>query len=418
MNVRTPREAKSTANLKIKQCLGTPRLKSKLKNDIHPLKMADITLNFDSFLQNIKNFEGKKEQDVEYFLEQFEQLADATKLPDNLKVILLKSKLAGNAKQILINSPDLRNESVYDTLKQKLIENFKSEKSFVEAQNKFMSLKQLPSQNVEDFARQFNLAAQQYLSISGHASKNGAKELLTAMKLTKFIEALRPDISFEVQKTGPENFENALKIAKKIEIALNNASSEINAIKTEKKSPLYEALIQLSKDQSTQIKEMTEQINNLKLQETKSETRENKEKIYCHICEKSNHQTQDCYFNQKNKNNVTPRQQSNYARPRFQRQKFYNDRRTQNQRQNQSQNRFPFYQPVHDNVALNFTPQWGFNPNYQSGSNYWPQGGNNHQFNPQADRQSQFAVTFPSNSAGNQESNNSRNLNNATNNLN
>lgn len=99
---------------------------------------------------------------------------------------------------------------------------FKTEKSFAQAQDQFIHAKQLPTQSVEDFTKKFNITAQKYLDSSGHAAKEGAIEFLDIIKLSKFIEGLRPDISFELQKFPPDNFENAVTMAKKIEIALNN----------------------------------------------------------------------------------------------------------------------------------------------------------------------------------------------------
>lgn len=333
----------------------------------------NFKLTFDALLQNLHNFEGKKEQDIEFFLEQFEQMAQATNLTESFKIIILKAKLAGHAKQILINSPELREETNFENLKNKLKEIFKIKKSFAEAQQKFSSISQLPSQTVDDFAKQFNITAQKYLSMSGHAKKDGAKALLDTIKLTKFVEALRPDISFEVQKTGPECFEDALKQAQKIEIALNNNKREINNVTAGSNSTAFEALLDFANSQTTELQQIKQEINNLKLQTDKKPTTNNRETLpqnnlekYCHICSKKNHMTDQCSFNLKNKGN----NQRNFTpRPRFQ-------HNNQNFRPRNSQNYWPqfrqrnyFAMPQYGNsmpgAHQNYLQGWGYNNQVQ-----------------------------------------------------
>lgn len=206
---------------------------------------------------------------------------------------------------------------------------FKKEKSFAQAQQNFINAKQKPNQTVEEFTKSFNVEAQKYLAMSGHASKAGAKDLLETIKLSKYIEALRPDIAFELIKEAPETFDEAVRIAKNMEIALNSKSaSEINNLTSKSENTLYEALIQLSKDQKSQIQELKEQVNNLKINENNASKNQtdtaSKIERYCHICSKQNHDTQNCFFNKKASNNVyQPRGYQNNVRPRFMRHNHY-----------------------------------------------------------------------------------------------
>lgn len=83
------------------------------------------------------------------------------------------------------------------------------------------------------------------MSLSGHASKNGARDLLETIKLTKYVEDIRPDIVSEMLK----EFEDAVRIAKNMEVALNSKSaSKVNNLTGKNKNTLYEALIKFSKD--------------------------------------------------------------------------------------------------------------------------------------------------------------------------
>lgn len=74
---------------------------------------------------------------------------------------------------------------------------FKKEKSFAQAQYNFINAKQIPSQTVYEFTKAFNINSQKYL-VPG--------KFFDKIKLTKFIKALKPVISCEMLKAGPDNF--------------------------------------------------------------------------------------------------------------------------------------------------------------------------------------------------------------------
>lgn len=115
-----------------------------------------------------------------FFLGQFQETLDAAKFPENLQLVILKSKIAGFDKQILVNDPELRKELDYGNFKKKLRKQFKYYKSLAESQGVFINAKQLPTQSTE----KFHITAQKYFAISGHAAT--AKQFLKTMKLTKF----------------------------------------------------------------------------------------------------------------------------------------------------------------------------------------------------------------------------------------
>lgn len=322
-----------------------------------------ITLTLDSLIQNIQTFEGKKEQDIEFFLEQFDDITKAANLAPELKLLVLRSKLGGHAKQILITSPELREEKDYTEFKTKLIKVFQTKKSFAEAQQNFASINQKPNQSVEDFAKQFSITAQKYLCSSGHSKKSGARELLNTIKLTKFIDALRPDIAFEVHKNGPETFEEACEQAKKIEIAINANRKEINTTQTNSENTALATIIELSNNQNAQINSIQQELNNLKLnsQVRQSQPVEKTEERYCHICKTSSHSTENCFYNTKNKN-----QDRNFRYPnkQFQRGNGHNfrPRGNTNNRPRFWNPEYPFYNPRHQISPQNFQsmPGWGY----------------------------------------------------------
>lgn len=99
---------------------------------------------------------------------------------------------------MLINTPGLCDKRYFAEFK-KIITHFKTEKSFTHAQDQFIQAKQLTTQSVEEFYKSIQHFTTNYLASSGHAAKESAVEFLNTVKLSKFIEGLRPDISFELQ---------------------------------------------------------------------------------------------------------------------------------------------------------------------------------------------------------------------------
>lgn len=76
-----------------------------------------ITNSLDALLTSINNFEGKPDLYINYFITQFSDLANAAKIPNELRLMLLSSKLAGFAKGMLINTPVFSIEMGYEELK-------------------------------------------------------------------------------------------------------------------------------------------------------------------------------------------------------------------------------------------------------------------------------------------------------------
>ena len=363
MRTSLPRSAKKQINYSEKHAynpratISTKNLKTNFPHTTQP--MADeFTLNIDALVQSIPPFDGEKNKNIEFFLEQFDDFLTSTKIPANLHLFILKTKITGNAKEILINSPELREEKQYENLKTKLISIFKPQTSFAEVQNEFNKAKQLPTQSVADFAKHFNLCAQKYLAHSGHSSKLGAKDFLNTIKLSKFTEGLKPDIAFEVLKMGPNTYEETLKIAKTVEMALNNSKCKINTIQQENKSHLYEALIKSSEHQDAEIKSLKEELNSLKLDTSKLIPTQSKDTKFCHICEKNSHTTQNCFYNKKNNKHNSNTYTTPHApfRPRFTNtNNNYSPRHSKNYWQKQ---RFPCYQNFNKPpTQTTYTPQ-------------------------------------------------------------
>lgn len=78
---------------------------------------------------------------------------------------------------------------------------------------------------------------------SGHTRKEGAQKIMKLLKLTKFLNAIRTDISFEYRKRGPESFETTRDIAKTIKTGFKSENLEnVNNVVATKDTDFYENL--------------------------------------------------------------------------------------------------------------------------------------------------------------------------------
>ena len=91
-----------------------------------------------------------------------------------------------------------------------------------------MDIRQKPEQSIGKFVRYFNIVAHKYFTDSGHTNSEGAKQFLNTMKFTKFINSVRPEIAYQLTVAEPQTFDEAIEIALKVEIALNNINESIN----------------------------------------------------------------------------------------------------------------------------------------------------------------------------------------------
>lgn len=303
----------------------------------------------ENILQLLPNFDGKKENNIEYFIDQYDQVIKLAELHETLKVIVLKNKISGTARDTLINSPEIFNENNYENLKSKLIQMFKPCLSLEDAQDNFEKLKQNPTQTIGDFAKVLDAAANKYLVGSGLSDKEGAIEFLDKMKFTKFLDNIRPDIALEVRKIGPNTYTEAVEIGKKIEKAFNSIPKEsINTMTVADSNKLCETLFALNKKQSDEINELKNQLAKINIASSQNSSKPE----ICEICNKRNHKTSMCWYNVKNKINRR-RNYSNWQNT-ANRSQFHNMMPTQNFA--------PFIQGDNQNYRQNYMPSPGYIP--------------------------------------------------------
>lgn len=245
-------------------------------------------------------FDNKKENNINYFLLQFDNLIDQTAYNNAHKLTILKAKITGPARERLMQDESVFLETDLKKFKDKLRELFSVKCNFSSAQNLFFSLKQKPDQSISDFITEFNATANLYIKKSGQGlNEQNNSRFLDQMKLARFLDAIRADISLEVRKNTPETFDEACKVALKLEEAYAQTNmQEINTFSASREADILHKLDKLSSESTEQIRTLVTEINNLKL---RVEERTEKVNKYCEFCKKDTHDTQDCWYKDKHK---------------------------------------------------------------------------------------------------------------------
>ncbi|GBM23272.1 hypothetical protein AVEN_254923-1 [Araneus ventricosus] len=153
-----------------------------------------------SLISSLTPFKGGNEN-FDFFIKQFIEIAKLEKWSEAKKILVLKLNLKDEALKFLVSNPKLEELDHFDSLVKKLEEKFCKKPNFEEAQRQFNNLKQKVSQSISDLAEQVSSTTDKF-SNPNNSEEENIVNLTEKLKLSKFIEALRPDIRVEVKKLG------------------------------------------------------------------------------------------------------------------------------------------------------------------------------------------------------------------------
>ncbi|GBO39302.1 hypothetical protein AVEN_37050-1 [Araneus ventricosus] len=242
----------------------------------------------------------RNEDSFEFFVKQINDIAKSEKWGEAKKILVLKLNLKDEALQFLVSNPKLEEIVHFDSLVKKLEEKFCKKPNFDEAQRQFNNLKQTVSQSISDLAEQVSSTTEKFSNPDNSEEKN-IVNLTDKLKLSKFIEALRPDIRVEVKKLGPKTFKSAVAIAKNIDNALSDDGGELNVTDSGINQILSQQL-----STNKQILELSEKVNAISSQNlcvnslteapaTNSNNVESYQQSPCQICGKLSHKANNCF---------------------------------------------------------------------------------------------------------------------------
>ncbi|GBM22755.1 Retrovirus-related Pol polyprotein from transposon 17.6 [Araneus ventricosus] len=252
-----------------------------------------------SLISSLTPFKGGNEN-FDFFIKQFIEIARLEKWGEAKKILVLKLNLKDEALKFLVSNPKFEEIDNFDSLVKKLEEKFCKKPNFEEAQRQFNNLKQKVSQSISDLAEQVSSTTDKF-SNPNNSEEENIINLTEKLKLSKFIEALRPDIRVEVKKLGPKNFKSAVAIAKNIDNALSDDGAEINVTDSGINQILSQQL-----STNKQILELSEKVNAISSQNlcvnslteapaTNSNNVQSYQQSPCQICGKLNHKANNCF---------------------------------------------------------------------------------------------------------------------------
>lgn len=245
------------------------------------------SLNLSDIMMLLPTFDGAENSDVNFFISTFDDLIAKVNIDQDIKLTILKTRLKGEALKYICDNHEMLSEKTFENFCKKLTDKFSKTNSFPEAQTKFMTVAQNPSQTVEQYVQEVNNVTQKYLQASKLQEDGGAISFINKMKINKFIDGLIPTIQLEVRKAAPETYQEAVKIAKRIETALKMPN---NPMHTQSDDFLINTIMQFKKENENQINKLAEQINRISINNISTQEK------YCHICKKNNHLTDACWF--------------------------------------------------------------------------------------------------------------------------
>lgn len=274
---------------------------SKLRDTTNKINMSKEKANTDNLLNVIAPFDGKKECNIHYFIQEFDRAAVETNFSNEVKLIILRSKFVGTARERLQTDVELNSETDYVKFKEKVLQTFDAKKTFAESHNDFSKIQQKPGESMSDYIVRFNLVAAKFFDISGLSNKADARKLFDLMKLHRFLESIKPDIALEIRKRAIDKYKEATEIALTVEEAFASVKfEELNAISTNT-TEFCESLLRQNEKQEKELRQLRAELEKLKNKPAEKWQTNSRNTKYCSICNLRNHETEECRYNVNNK---------------------------------------------------------------------------------------------------------------------
>lgn len=161
----------------------------------------------------LKNFTGVDPlYSAEHFFEDVEDVARMGNWGPQTKLVVVKSKLRDRASEFLAQSYELRAETDFDNFKRMIIARFQAEEPLITRMNKFMTCKQLPGQDVRQYAACLRNAAARYFGTEGRPSDD-TRKFRDETTMYRFIAGLKENLKPHVLRAAPKTLDQAVDTA-------------------------------------------------------------------------------------------------------------------------------------------------------------------------------------------------------------
>lgn len=276
-----------------------------------------------------------------YFIDSVESITKIAKCSDADKLMILKSRLRGEALSHVINSPDLTQEIDYKTFCKNFLKYFDSPASLATRQQLFSNCKMIPKEQIKVYAARVCNSTHRFFGTIDITNEQ-VNQLVEQTKLSKFLDGLTPEYKKFVLLKDPTTFQDAVNYAQLLQsneqhLQETPVNATINTDTERSDFLLLKDLIQSQAELNHQsIAALSQEIQNLKVSShnynrpsshtpvraqrqnfhtensripmrrydnSNRSFRQNRPRFQvtqppCGICSRTNHVTQDCYFRQ------------------------------------------------------------------------------------------------------------------------
>lgn len=218
-------------------------------------------------LQNlIPQFDNNSAVTAKYFIDTVDNISEIAQCTPNEKLLLLKSKIRGDALSQLISSHDLSSETDYNDFKSKFLDYFGIKSSLASRQQNFSNCTMKAQEPVKNYASRVCNATHKFFG-DINVNNEEVKALFEQTKLLKFIEGLSPEFKRELLIKDPQTFQEALNF---VELLQNNERhlqtvANVNTAINTSQDDLLSLLIQHKKNTDETIASLSQQIETLQL---------------------------------------------------------------------------------------------------------------------------------------------------------
>ena len=241
-----------------------------LEND--QTQVTHVFQKLAGFQAIIPEFNANSVVTPKFFLDNIENVTNLAKCSPEEKLLILRSRIRGEALSHVINSPDLAQETDYNSFKQKFLDYFDKKISLATRHQHFASCRMKPDESVKVYAARVSDVTQKFFG-NCDLTIPAVKTLFEQSKLSKFLEGLTPDFKWATLMKDPSTLNEAINFVELLQNSTESSSATSNDIAIGNICSNNDLLKLIEcHTQNTQgtIAALTKEIQNLKVQQSEN----------------------------------------------------------------------------------------------------------------------------------------------------
>lgn len=217
----------------------------------------------------IPQFDANSAVTPQYFVDTVESITTTANCSDSEKLLVLKSRIRGDALSQIINSVDLSSETDYKEFVKKFINYFAPSSSLATRQQQFSNCKMHNNEPVKLYAARVENATTKFFGEINPKLNTDVGKLYEQTKLSKFLEGLQPEYKKQTLMRDPQTIQEAIKFVQLLQANETQVNdSQINAIQSSHTNDDLRQLIEINAQRTHEIiSTLSDEINKLKLRD-------------------------------------------------------------------------------------------------------------------------------------------------------